>query len=69
MFNITIGKKEYKVSKAIKRDIKRASEKYSILIESIFNESIEISDEEKDDIYKPEFIMNKLKSVVANYLS
>lgn len=69
VFNITIGKKEYKVSKAIKKDIKRASEKYSILIESIFNESIEISDEEKDDIYKPEFIMNKLKSVVANYLS
>lgn len=70
-FNIFVGKKEYKISQNIKKDYQRAKEKYSLLIESLFNESISISEEEysSNKIYEKDFVIEKLEGVVANYMS
>lgn len=70
-FNIFAGKKEYKISQNIKKDYQRAKEKYSLLIESLFNESISVSEEEysSNKIYEKDFVVEKLEGVVANYMS
>jgi hypothetical protein len=69
-FNIFVGKKEYKVSQTIKKDYQRAKEKYSLLIESIFNESISITDEEyAQKLYDEDFVIEKIESVITNYMS
>lgn len=62
IFNIFAGKKEYKVSQIIKKDYQRAREKYSLLIESLFNESVSITDEEyAQKLYDEDFVIEKLK--------
>jgi hypothetical protein len=69
-FSIFTGKKEYKVSQDIKRDVKRAKEKYTLLIESLFNESISITEDEYDTkLYDESFVIDKMKSVITNYMS
>lgn len=69
-FSIFTGKKEYKVSQNIKKDIKRAKEKYTLLIESLFNESISITEEEYETkLYDEAFVIEKMKSVITNYMS
>ena len=71
VLSIFVGKKEYKISQNIKKDYQRAKEKYSLLIESLFNESISISEEEysSNKIYEKDFVIEKLEGVVANYMS
>ncbi|WP_368350745.1 hypothetical protein [Phocaeicola dorei] len=68
--NIFAGKKEYKVSQIIKKDYQRAREKYSLLIESLFNESVSITDEEyAQKLYDEDFVIEKIESAIANYMS
>lgn len=70
VFNIPIGKKEIKISKTLKRDIKAGQNKYNLLIESLFNESVEITDEEMGKfLYDPIFIIEKITPVILNYIS
>lgn len=70
VFNIPIGKKEYKISKTIRKDYQNAKTKYSLLIESLFNESISITENEYNTkLYDEEFVIEKLESVVTNYMS
>lgn len=70
IFNIFAGKKEYKVSQIIKKDYQRAREKYSLLIESLFNESVSITDEEyAQKLYDEDFVIEKIESAIANYMS
>lgn len=70
IFNIFTGKKEYKVSKTIKKDIGKAKEKYNLLIESLFNENISITEEEfSNKMYNEDFIIEKIENVVVNYMS
>lgn len=70
IFNIPLGKKEYKVSKTIRKDYQNAKTKYSLLIESLFNESLSISEDEyNNQLYDEDFVIEKLESVVTNYLS
>ena len=69
IFNIFAGKKEYKVSQIIKKDYQRAREKYSLLIESLFNESVSITDEEyAQKLYDEDFVIEKIESAIANYM-
>ena len=69
-FGINIGKKECKIKCEVKKGYKKAKEKYSLLIESLFNDSIEITEEECNDnrIYDKDFIIEKMKSVITNYI-
>lgn len=70
VFNIPIGKKEYKISKTIRKDYQNAKTKYSLLIESLYNESISITENEYNTkLYDEEFVIDKLESVVTNYMS
>lgn len=70
VFNIPLGKKEYKVSKTIRKDYQNARTKYSLLIESLFNESISITEDEYNTkLYDENFVIDKLESVVINYMS
>ena len=69
-FSIFTRKKEYRVSQDIKRDVKRAKEKYTLLIESLFNESISITEDEYETkLYDESFVIDKVKSVITNYMS
>lgn len=71
VFGIFVGKREYKLTKTIKKDYKTAKERYTLLIESHFNESIEVSDDElkSEVLYDEQFVINKISSVAANYMS
>lgn len=70
IFNIPLGKKEYKVSQTIRKDYQKAKTKYALLIESLFNESISITEDEYNTkLYDEKFVIDKLESVVANYMS
>ena len=70
VFNIPIGKKEYKISKTIRKDYQNAKTKYSLLIESLYNECISITENEYNTkLYDEKFVIDKLESVVTNYMS
>lgn len=67
---IFAGKKEYRISQVIKKDYQHSKEKYSLLIESIFNESISITEDEYNKkLYDKDFVIEKLEGVVTNYIS
>ncbi len=70
IFNIPIGKKEIKVSKVLRKNLKIGQDKYQLLIESLFNESIEITDEEMTkQLYDPMFVVEKITPIISNYIS
>lgn len=62
---ITVGKKSYKVRKEIVEGIADVK----LTIESVFNSSLEISDEEMKKLYDEDFIVEKLTSVLINFMS
>lgn len=63
-----IGKKEFRITRQL---IKDTQEKYSETAEKVFNASIGItqSELENNTIYEPDYIVNKLSSVITNYVS
>lgn len=62
---ITVGKKLYKVRKEIVEGIADVK----LTIESVFNSSFEISDEEMKQLYNEDFIVEKLTPVLTNFMS
>ena len=62
---MTIGKKEYKISK---EEIANASEEMKETAEKIFNATATIQQDELDSIYKNDFIIDKLTGVLNEYL-
>lgn len=62
---ITIGKKQYKV----RREIIDGLNAMKLTIESIFNSSTIVMDEEMDKLYDPDFIIEKLQPILSNYIS
>lgn len=62
---ILIGKKEYRITKDQKLE---AAGKLNEAVEEIFNESIVISAPELEKIYETDFIIEKLTTVLQNYL-
>ncbi|MBL7773622.1 MAG: hypothetical protein JNM95_12220 [Chitinophagaceae bacterium] len=61
----TGGKKDFKY----KAELDEANEELNEKAEEIFNMSFEISQAEKEDLYKPEFITTKISDVIKNYLT
>jgi hypothetical protein len=63
---LVIGKKEYKISKEL---FNEASETLKETAEKIFNATTSITQEELEKIYQTDFIVEKLSTVLQNYLS
>lgn len=61
----TYGKKQLKVRREIVEDLNSIK----LTIESIFNASIILQDEEMSRLYEEDFIIEKLKPVLSNFLS
>lgn len=69
-FIIPFGKKEYRIKQEIKKSYQSAKEKYRITIESHFNEKISLTEDEYlNKLYDIDFIIDKMKSVITNYMS
>lgn len=62
---LTLGNKEYKISK----ELKEAQDRISSVVEEVFNSKIAIKETELDKIYNKDFIVEKLTDVVTNYIS
>jgi hypothetical protein len=64
---LIIGKKEYKISKEL---INEASEELKETAEKIFNMTTSITQDELDNkVHNQDFVMEKLSTILANYLS
>lgn len=62
-----LGKMEYHITKQL---IAEAGEELKETAEKIFNASVAITPKEvEEDIYKTDFILNKMRSVITNYES
>lgn len=62
---LTLGKKQYRV----KRDITKGIQNMKLFVESIFNSTIIIYDEDMPKLYEESFIIEKLQPVLSNFLS
>ncbi|MBD5265392.1 MAG: hypothetical protein HDS44_00295 [Bacteroides sp.] len=63
--SITMGKKQIKV----RRDISKGIEAMKLSIESVFNSSAIVTEEELKRLYEEDFIIEKIKPILSNYLS
>lgn len=62
---VSIGKKQLKV----KRDVSRGIGNMKTYIESLFNSTISITDDEMSRLYDEDFIIEKLHPVLNNFIS
>lgn len=62
---VTLGKKQIKV----RRDISKGIEALKLSVESVFNSTTSITDEEMTRLYDEDFIIEKIQPILANYLS
>lgn len=63
--SITMGKKQIRV----RRDITKGIEAMKLSVESIFNSSAIITEDELNKIYEEDFIIEKIRPILSNYLS
>lgn len=63
--SISIGRKQIKV----RRDISKGIDEMKLTIDSIFNSSTTISDDDMNKLYDEDFIIEKIQPILANYLS
>lgn len=63
--SISIGKKQIKV----RRDITKGIEAMKLTIDSVFNSHTTLTDEEMAKLYDEDFIIEKIKPILSNYLS
>lgn len=63
--SVKIGKKKIN----IRRDISRGIDAMKLTIESVFNSTTTITDEEMEKLYNEDFIIEKLQPILSNYLS
>lgn len=71
VFHIFNGKKSYKIRKERKVEIGKAAADFKLYIESNYNYSTEITEEEltSNKIYEKEFILKKMEPIITNCLS
>lgn len=63
--SITMGKKQIKV----RRDITKGIDAMKLTIDSVFNSSTSVTDEEMNKLYDSDFIIEKIQPILSNYLS
>lgn len=63
--SISLGKKQIKV----RRDITKGLDAMKLTIDSVFNSSTTVSDEDMSKLYDEDFIIEKIQPILSNYLS
>lgn len=65
IIKLIVRKKEYKITQDLKKE---AQAGYEDLVEQIFNMTTNVKEEELSEIYKIDFVTEKLKNVLESYL-
>lgn len=63
--SLSMGRKQIKV----RRDISKGIDAMKLTIDSVFNSSTTVTDEEMKNLYDEDFIIEKIKPILSNYLS
>ncbi|MHC2993867.1 hypothetical protein OB13_20640 [Pontibacter sp. HJ8] len=70
-FRFRVKKREYKYirTRTLKADVDETKAKIEKLVESVFNETCPLEENEMDKVYDIDFIVSKLKPILLSYIT